>query len=58
MSAPGFPDTCHVLTVTVDPAVKSKECATVPVSLMSAKVVLPTKVLEAVLAPLANQRLL
>ena len=58
MRLPTVPDTCHVLTVTVDPAVKRSEWAAVPSSLMSAKIVLPIIVLEAVLVPLENQRLL
>lgn len=55
---PAEPETCQVVTVVVVPLVNSSEWATVPSSLKSANVLLPTMVLEAVLAPRENHILL
>lgn len=52
------PFTVNVVTVCVVPAVNNRECATVPVSLISAKVLDHDTVILAVDAPRANQTLL
>jgi hypothetical protein len=51
------PETVNMVTVCVVPFANTRECAAVPVSFRSAKVLLPVIVLVAVLAPRANHTL-